>query len=227
MIVDFQKLRETVMDIKEEEVENRKFFGLNRRLVGGMSGTKPVSVEVAAVRNQRFSNLGRPLSKIFEKLKRQGLLKPLEAKPIPNSPPPHFNLKLFCYFHQQKGHDTDNCARLRHEIQDLIDFKKIPDPETEQPDTNRNPLPNYRAVPPPTYMISSGLPEDYVLESFHPTAFCLGIWDNSSEGEPELGKNFWLDFSSSDEEEVKGMTRSGRFYGDVADKGKETLTDGR
>ena len=76
-------------------------------------------------------------------------------------------------------------------------------------------------------MISSGLPEDYVLESFHPTAFCLGIWDSSSEGEPELGKNFWLDFSSSDEEEVKGMTRSVRFYSDVADKGKETLTDGR
>ena len=147
MIVDFRQLRETVMDIEEEEAENRKFFGLNRRPVGGMSGTKPVSAEVAAVRNWRFSNLGRPLSKIFEKLKRQGLLKPLEAKPIPNSPPPHFNLQLFCYFHQQKGHDTDNCARLRHEIQDLIDSKKIPDPETEQLDTKRNPLPNYRAVP--------------------------------------------------------------------------------
>ena len=126
------------MDIEEEEAENRKFYGLNRRPIGGTSGAKPVSAEVAAIRNRQFSNLRRPLSKVLEKLKRQGLLKPLEAKPIPNSPPPHFNLSLYCHFHQQKGHDTDNCARLRHEIQDLIDSKKITDPETEQPDTQKS-----------------------------------------------------------------------------------------
>ena len=69
MIGDFQQLRETVMDIEEEEVENRKFYGQNRRTFGGPSETKPATAEVATVKNKRFSNLGRPLSNVFEKLK--------------------------------------------------------------------------------------------------------------------------------------------------------------
>ena len=55
----------------------------------------------------------------------------------------------------------------------------------------------------------------------------MGIWDSNSEDETQQGKNFWLDFSSGDEEEVRGMTRSGRFYNDVAERGKKALTDGR
>ena len=45
----------------------------------------------------------------------------------------------------------------------------------------------------------------------------------------EQKNNFWEDFSSSDEEEVKGMTRSGRFYNDATEKekGKEVLEEGR
>ena len=91
---------------------------------------------------------------------------------------------------------------------------------------HRNPLRNYHSVPPPTYMISSGLPENLVLQTFDHQAFCLGIWDNNSEDETEKEKNFWEDFSSSDEEEVKGMTRSGRFYSDITEKGNEVLSEG-
>ena len=76
-------------------------------------------------------------------------------------------------------------------------------------------------------MINSGLPESLVLKSFDHQAVCLGIWDSSSEDETELRNGFWTYFSSSDEEEVRGMSRSGRFYNDMAEKGKEALTDGR
>ena len=169
------------------------------------------------------------MSRVLEKLARQGLLKPMEPKPLPNPLPSHYNLSLYCHFHQQKGHDTDNCVRLKHEIQDLIDSRKIPDPEKDQPNTHRNPLPNYHYVPPPTSMINSGLPENLILETFDHEASCMGIWDTYSEDEIELKRDFWEDFSSSDEEEVKGMTRSGRFYSDATEKekGNEVLEEGR
>ena len=108
MIADFRQLRETVMDIEEEEAENKTFYGLNRRPIGGTSGTKPTAAEIAAIRNRRFSNLGRPLSRVLERLKRQGLLKPLETKSLPNPLLPHLNLSQYCQFHHQKGHDIDN-----------------------------------------------------------------------------------------------------------------------
>ena len=67
-----------------------------------------------------------------------------------------------------KGHHTDNCIRLKHQIQDLIDFGKITDPEARQPNTKTNPLPNYNHVPPPnqTMCIESGFTEEEVLASF-------------------------------------------------------------
>ncbi|KDP35338.1 hypothetical protein JCGZ_10979 [Jatropha curcas] len=33
-----------------------------------------------------------------------------------------------CEYHQCKGHSTDNCLKLRHDIQDLIDSGKITTP---------------------------------------------------------------------------------------------------
>ncbi|KDP46053.1 hypothetical protein JCGZ_13499 [Jatropha curcas] len=33
-----------------------------------------------------------------------------------------------CEYHQCKGHSTDNCLKLRHDIQDLIDSGKITKP---------------------------------------------------------------------------------------------------
>ena len=135
-------------------------------------------------------------------------------------------MSRYYHFYQQYGPDTDNYARLSNEVQYLIDSQTIPEPEKEQRNTHRNPLPHYRSVPPPTYIINSGLPEDLVLRTFDQAAFCLGIWDSSSEDEVEKKKDFWKGSSSSDEEEeVKGMTRSGRFYNDTVEKGKEVLTD--
>ena len=52
MISDFRQLRETVMDIEEEEAENRKFYGQNWRTFGGPSQTKPATAEVATIKNR-------------------------------------------------------------------------------------------------------------------------------------------------------------------------------
>ena len=59
--------------------------------------------------------------------------------------------------------------RLKHEIQNLIDSRKITNPEKSNPNPNTktNPFPNYRNVPPPaTMMINSGITEKEVLNSF-------------------------------------------------------------
>ena len=46
----------------------------------------------------------------------------------------------------------------------------------------------------------------------------MGIWD-SSDSEPQENNGFSDNFSSSDEKDIKGMTRGGHFY-EAADKGK-------
>ena len=129
MISDFRQLTETVMDIEEEEAENKKSRGQwqDRKSNGGSSRNE--DAEVNMVQKRLFSNLREPMSQIFEKLKRQGLLRPLKPKPVPDPLPSKINPSLHCAFHQFPGHETDRCARLRHEIQNLIDAGKIPDPD--------------------------------------------------------------------------------------------------
>ena len=59
--------------------------------------------------------------------------------------------------------------RLKHEIQNLVDFEKITDPEKSNPNPNTktNPFLNYQNIPPlATMMISSGVSEEEVLNSF-------------------------------------------------------------
>ena len=67
------------------------------------------------------------------------------------------------------GHSIDSYMRLKLEIQNLIDSRKITDPKkfNPNPNTNTNPFSNYRNVPPPaTMMINSGISEEEVLNSF-------------------------------------------------------------
>ena len=59
--------------------------------------------------------------------------------------------------------------RLKHEIQNLIDFGMITDPKklNPNPNTKTNPFSNYRNIPPAvTMMINSGVSEEEVLNSF-------------------------------------------------------------
>ena len=154
---------------------NRNLCNQNGRTVGEPSRTKPTPSEIAPIKNRQFSNLGKPLSKVFEKLKMKGLLKPLKPKPLQNPPPPYLKIDRYCHFHQQHGHFTDSCSRLRHEIQDLIDSHKIPNPEKEQPDTHRK--------PPPAYMINAGLPDSLVPQTHNHQTYRIRIQDNMAKME--------------------------------------------
>src|SRR2546429_2474104 len=134
----------------------------------GTSGTGNTkasgSQNVNVVRNfteRRFSKFSLPLSKILERCIKRGLLQPLEPRPFHDPLPPRFNLRAFCNFHQSKGHDTNSCKRLRHEIQDLIDSGKIPDPEEVKPSTTKNPLPDFS--PNGVYVIESFKSEEEVI----------------------------------------------------------------
>ena len=111
--------------------DNREMNNQNGKIIGEPSETKPTSPEVAPVRNRRFSKLSRPLLEVFRELEKQGIMIPLEPRPLPNPVPRYLKLNLYCHYHQQRGHETNKCIRLRHEIQNLIDAHEIPNPEKE------------------------------------------------------------------------------------------------
>ena len=75
-----------------------------------------------------FTPLHMPLSKALEVLLRKGHLKPLEQRPQPDPIPAKHDQTKYCAYHQQTGHETDSCFRLRHDVQDLFDNKVIAAP---------------------------------------------------------------------------------------------------
>lgn len=84
-----------------------------------------------------------PLSHALEQLKTSGLLVPLNPTPISISKPLSHQFKKdeYCDFHQNKGHNTDQCFKLRHEIQDLIDQGVITFPKHTNYPNVLKPLP--------------------------------------------------------------------------------------
>src|SRR3989449_2806416 len=199
------------------------------------------SQNVNVVRNftkRRFSKFSLPLSKILERCIKRGLLQPLEPRPLPDPLPPRFNLRAFCNFHQSKGHDTNSCKRLRHEIQDLIDSGKIPDPEEVKPSTTKNPLPDFS--PNGVYVVGNYKSEEEVIANIEQEEMleevenltvkeimASSIWDSDSddddkgeldyEAQVEIAKA--LSKASKDEElvvddeqSVGNLTRSGRVF---------------
>ena len=171
----------------------------------------------------------------MEKLVQKNMLRPLTSqRPLPNADP-----KLYCKYHQVIGHDTDTCIRLRHEVQNLIDAGKVFDPETRKPNTQNNPLPNYRNVPPPDapiLTIGTGLTEEQVFNSFvnpnsssaKPESFprtkrtaelsvhMIDLWssDDDESGEPI---DLW------DDEEEENSQQIGKVEGKKSETGSETI----
>ena len=101
----------------------------------------PVQVPQGPRPKREFHELCMPMSQVYDKLKAKGLLKPLDARPIPNPLPSKFNVNKICAYHQGPGHETDRCFTLRHAIQDLIDNKVIA--SSTRPSVTNNRLPNH------------------------------------------------------------------------------------
>ena len=99
---------------------------------------------------RHFDPLGACITKVFEHICKRGHLKPLDPTPYPNPLSKNWNTNFYCLFHQKIGHNTDECTRLKHEIQDLIDNDVILKPRlANQPNVDQNPLPNYQRTLPP------------------------------------------------------------------------------
>ncbi|KDP44684.1 hypothetical protein JCGZ_19499 [Jatropha curcas] len=72
---------------------------------------------------REFTNLGRSLSTVMRSCIENGVLSKLPinlARPIRGR-----FVDQSCEYHQCKGHSTDSCFRLQHDIQDLIDSGMI------------------------------------------------------------------------------------------------------
>ena len=137
-IRNFEELHRFGVQKESDLAQDKKFFSgrqsTGRESIGSSSTSGPshnVQINVVQPPTQRFFNLGRPLSNVFEKLVENNLIHPLPQKP----PYPGVDRKFYCKYHQNYGHDTDGCARLRHEVQNLIDSGKITDPESKKPNT--------------------------------------------------------------------------------------------
>ena len=70
---------------------------------------------------REFHEVYMLMSQVFEKLKAEGLLKPLDPKLVSNPLPTMFDVNKKCAYHQGPGHDTDRCYNLCYAIQDVID----------------------------------------------------------------------------------------------------------
>ena len=98
---------------------------------------------------QEFSDLGMTLAQAYENLFSKGFIKPLDSTPMPNVIPPTWNLNDYCHFHQKSGHKTNNCFRLKHEIQNFIDNGTLPNPNIiTKPCIRKNHLRDYHRAPP-------------------------------------------------------------------------------
>ena len=120
---------------------------------------------------RQFTQLGMPLSRAFQRLVEGGLIVPLPPRPPPQPTPLGFRTDLHCAYHQRAGHDTNDCAALRHAIQDLIDQGLV---DLGRPGITTNPLPTHdtTAVPPP-------LGEIHFIEHADSEIFMMG-WDGEA-----------------------------------------------
>ncbi|KDP30689.1 hypothetical protein JCGZ_16396 [Jatropha curcas] len=149
-LIDFSLVQRAGLNIeelyKEEEKKNRGFgnyrsshSGQNKSAGNAATNQSGSSNTVGAV-NERarreFTDLGKPLSTVMRSCIKNGVLSKLPFNP--SRPIQGKFIDQNCEYHQCKGHSTDNCFRLKHDIQDLIDSGKITKPPERSKPTPEN-----------------------------------------------------------------------------------------
>ncbi|GKV11286.1 hypothetical protein SLEP1_g22551 [Rubroshorea leprosula] len=90
----------------------------------------------------------RKLKIYFEELVEVGLIKTLQVNPIQPPYPYWYDAQARCEYHNVASHGTENCAALKHRIQDLIDEGTLQLDVKEAkgvPNITQNPLPPHDA----------------------------------------------------------------------------------
>ena len=111
------KLRE-FLDLENLHKFRRRELSLHMLRKAAVATSSPM---LANIKPRQFSKFPILLSKVFERLCMSGVIKPMEPRSLPNTLLPNHNLKEFKNYHQQVGHNTGNCFRLKYAIQHLID----------------------------------------------------------------------------------------------------------
>ncbi|XP_037493738.1 uncharacterized protein LOC105645326 [Jatropha curcas] len=166
-----QRARLNIEELYKDEKKKSRGFGNYRssyndqsRNAGNNATNQSGSSNTVEAVNEKvrreFTDLGRPLSTVMRSCIKNGMLSKLPVNPA--KPIRGRFLDRDCEYHQCKGHSTDDCFKLRHDIQDLIDSKlrhdiqdlidsgKITKPsERNKPSTKNNPLPQYQYNYPP------------------------------------------------------------------------------
>ncbi|XP_031392070.1 uncharacterized protein LOC116204132 [Punica granatum] len=97
----------------------------------------------------QFTPLPTPLSHIYRQLLAGDMIRP--TVPSPSFVPANQDQSLHCEYHSgAPGHTTDNCWKLREEVQKLIDAKKISFNAIRPLDVQANPLPDHGSSSGPT-----------------------------------------------------------------------------
>ncbi|KAK9682792.1 hypothetical protein RND81_10G096600 [Saponaria officinalis] len=117
---------------KTEDVHS---IGAVDTLVAATSGSKP---------KRTFDPLFMTYKQALDRLVKEGFitLPPPTPEPPVDKRSPRWDGSAYCHFHQGKGHSTEECFKLKHIIQDMIDSEKLPKPRHPKPSNKSNPLGN-------------------------------------------------------------------------------------
>jgi len=116
----------------------RGYQGSTSKNVGNISSESVNVLEVlqAPKKAQReFTPISLSYTDAFDRFEKLGFLSSIGPTPDPEKKPAHWRANEYCKFHKGNGHTTENCYRLKHKIQDLIEEGTIPIPNNK-----KNPL---------------------------------------------------------------------------------------
>ncbi|PKI69393.1 hypothetical protein CRG98_010191 [Punica granatum] len=200
----------------------------------------------------QFTPLPTPLSHIYRQILAGDMIRP--TVPGPSFVPANQDQSLHCEYHSSAlGHTTDNCWKLREEVQKLINDKKISFNAIRAPNVQANPLPDHGSSSGPTINMISVCtmredesqqegPAPFVIE-YVPAEATVGVTGSSAAPAPFIievlarepyqdNKVPWTYEGSVGNLEqqfsVMGVTNSGRVYTnpEIAGKGKAPAASG-